>query len=228
MVNTLTNDSNYENLNSFLYRAIKEMIWEKELKPGSKIKQEHVAKLLGVSRTPLIKVLERLTSERMLEYIPRRGYFVKKLTFEEMLEIFTVRIVLEGVAIKEFTLKADDEEIDNLAKCFCQFDNVWNKSKKKSYISCDQKFHDKIIQLADNSLIIDINEMFNIYRFSYQKGLMRAPAETLVEHLNIIEKVKARDEKGAQILMIEHLERSKNNISLVFENMISEHDFIDW
>ncbi len=228
MPNTVTNDSNYENLNSFLYRAIKEMIWEQELKPGSKIKQEHVAERLGVSRTPLIKVLERLTTERMVKYIPRRGYFVKRLTIDEMLETFAVRVVLEGTAIKEFTRKATDLEVKQLAGCFSSFDNKWSKSKKQEYLLADQKFHSDIIKIANNSLIMDINDMFNISRFSYQKGLMRDPAETLSEHLKIIEKVQERDSKGAQLLMMNHLEKSKSNIAKVFDDRVNGDNIIDW
>jgi len=214
-----TNKNNYENLNSYLYRTIKEMIWNKELEAGDKIKQEHVAKKLGVSRTPLIKVLERLTTEKMVEYIPRRGYYVKDVDFEEMLEIFDVRIILEVVAIKKFILKATDEEIEELSKCFNSFENDnWDKDKIKKYKLCDQKFHKSIIEKTNNNLIKEINEMFNIYRFSYQKGLMREPKETISEHKKIVKQMEKRNIKEAQMLMMDHLEKSRENICVVYEN----------
>ncbi|CCU79829.1 Transcriptional regulator [Halanaerobium saccharolyticum subsp. saccharolyticum DSM 6643] len=214
-----TNKSDYENLNSYLYRTIKEMIWNKELEPGDKIKQEHVANELGVSRTPLIKVLERLTTEKMVEYIPRRGYYVKDVDFEEMLEIFDVRIILEVVAIKKFILQATDEEIEDLSKCFSCFDNDnWDKEKIEKYRVCDQEFHKSIIEQTNNNLIKEINEMFNIYRFSYQKGLMREPKETISEHKNIVNEMKKRNIREAQMLMMDHLEKSRENICVVYEN----------
>ncbi len=222
------NEPNFENLNTYLYRQIKEMVWDKILRPGEKIKQEHLAKELGVSRTPLIKVLERLTSERLLEYIPRRGYFVKKLTLEETLDLFSVRIGLESVAVKEVVEKATDEEIEELKQCFRPFGGEWTKEKKRKYLKADQQFHARLFEIANNGLLTDINEMFNIYRFSYQKGLMRDPAETLSEHQEILNQIEERDAKLAQIKMMEHLEISWKNIRKVFEEKLNNDGEINW
>lgn len=222
------NDENFENLNAHLYRKIKEMIWNKILRPGEKIKQEHLAHELGVSRTPLIKALERLTAERLLEYIPRRGYTVKKLTFDEMMEIFSVRIGLESVAVKEVIDKATAGEVEELKQYFKPFGGEWNKEKKRDYLLADQQFHARLFEIADNSLLTDINEMFNIYRFSYQKGLMRAPEVTLSEHQEIIKQIENRDVEKAQLLMMEHLEKSRKNIRKVYESRLNSNGETNW
>ena len=187
----------FEDLNTHIYRQIKQMIWEKTLKPGTKIRQEHLAQQLGVSRTPLIKMLQRLTSEHLVEYIPRRGFYVKRLTMEEMLEIFAVREVVEGVAARAVAEHANPQEIAELKDYFAPFIAVkdWDQEKKKAFTISDQCFHARMIEIASNRLLIQINEMFNIYKFSYQKGLVRPPSETLFEHLAILEAIEKRTRK---------------------------------
>lgn len=219
MVNSV---NNFENLNTFLYKQIKDMVWEKKLMPGDKIIQEQLAADLGVSRTPLIKVLERLTSERLIEYIPRRGYFVKKLTLEEMIEIFKVREVVEGVAVKEVADKATEKQIEELKGIFSKFDIDMCVELKNEYIEADQKFHSRLIEIADIQLIEDINEMFNIYRFSYQKGLMRDPSETIQEHQAILDKIEDHDSRAAQLLIMDHIEISSHSISKIFQEKYND------
>lgn len=209
--------NSFENLNTFLYKQIKDMIWNKQLLPGDKIIQEQLAAELGVSRTPLIKVLERLTTERLIDYIPRRGYFVKRLTLEEMIEIFKVREVVEGVAAKEVAEKASGEEITELKNIFAEFDVDKCDECNQEYIEADQKFHSRLIEIANIQLLEDINEMFNIYRFSYQKGLMRDPSETLMEHQEILKKIEEHDSRKAQLLVMDHIEKSSRNISNIYQ-----------
>lgn len=206
-------NSEFQDLNTHIYRQVKQMIWDKTLPPGSKILQEHLAQSLGVSRTPLIKTLQRLTSENLVEYIPRHGFYVKKLTLDEMMEIFAVREVVEGVAARAVAEHATDEEIAELKGYFTAYDGEWSSEKKKSYLVNDQKFHTRMVQIAGNRLLSQINEMFNIYRFSYQKGLVRPPGETLQEHLNIVDALERRDPRNAQLLAMLHIQNSRENLA---------------
>lgn len=206
----------HEDLITYLYKQVKQMIWENTLKPGEKIRQEHLAQMLGVSRTPVIKALQRLCSERLVEYIPRHGFSVKKLTVEEMMEIFAIREVVEGVAARAVTEKASDHELVVLQEFFAPFGDDWDERKVDEYRLADQRFHAQMIEIAGNSLLIEINEMFNIYRFSYQRGLMRHPRETLPEHLEIIKAIKRREPYDAQRLAMNHMAKSRENITRAF------------
>jgi DNA-binding GntR family transcriptional regulator len=219
----------FEDLNTHLYRQVKQMIWDRVLPPGSKIKQEYLAQQLNVSRTPLIKILQRLTSEHLVEYVPRRGFFVKKLTPEEMLEIFAVRQVVEGVSAKAVAENATAQEIAELKRYFEPFakDARWTKELESAYKHMDHQFHSKMIEIAGNRLLFEINEMFNIYTFSYQKGLARRPAETLGEHLDIIAAIERREPLTAQNLAMAHIENSRKNIMRLYrEKGLINGDFI--
>ncbi|MGE5606959.1 MAG: GntR family transcriptional regulator [Bacteroidota bacterium] len=217
------NPQDFQDLNTHIHLQVKQMIWDKKLAPGSKIRQEHLAQLLGISRTPLIKILQRLTSENLVEYVPRRGFYVKRLTLEEMIEIFSVREVVEGVAARTVAEHATDQEILDLKAYFAPFGKDWTPEKIEAYLQADQNFHARMVEIAGNHLIMQINEMFNIYWFSYQKGLIRHPSETLIEHLRVLDAIEHRAPRAAQELAMLHIENSRKNMNRIYaqKNMLN-------
>ncbi|NLG85158.1 MAG: GntR family transcriptional regulator [Firmicutes bacterium] len=100
----------FDDLVAAVYKKIKEMILNQDLKPGTKIKQEELERALGVSRTPIIKALHLLIADNLVTYTPRRGFTVKELTTREMVEIFYIRELLDGAAAREAAVKATEED----------------------------------------------------------------------------------------------------------------------
>ena len=75
----------HENLDQKAYLILKNMIMSRRLLPGEKIPQEKLAHDLGISRTPLVSALKYLEKEKLVEAIPRRGFYVRLFTKEEMI-----------------------------------------------------------------------------------------------------------------------------------------------
>ena len=67
----------HENLDQKAYQILKGMIIERQLLPGDKIPQEKLAEDLGISRTPLVNALKLLEQDKLVQSIPRRGFFVR-------------------------------------------------------------------------------------------------------------------------------------------------------
>ena len=104
----------HENLDQKVYQVIKEMIMLRKLLPGEKIPQESLAQDLGISRTPLVSALKFLEQEKLVVAKPRRGYFVRLFSKKEMLYIFELREVLEGLAARRAASHITDSQIDSL------------------------------------------------------------------------------------------------------------------
>ena len=104
----------HENLDQKAYEIVKNMITERQILPGEKIPQEKLAQELGISRTPLVSALKFLEHEKLVESKPRRGYFVRLFSKQEMVSIFELREVLEGLAAKRAAANITDKEIDIL------------------------------------------------------------------------------------------------------------------
>ena len=201
-----------ENLDQKVYSILKDMIMERQLLPGQKIPQEKLARELGISRTPLIGALKFLEQDKLVESVPRRGFFVRLFSKEEMVSIFELREVLEGLAARRAAAKITDTQITELNKFFQHFADQKNISDVKAYAREDRRFHGFVIDVGAKEFLKSILQTTNIISFSYQvlhsEGLVRPPNETIHEHLAVIEAIKARDSESAENLMRQHFKKS--------------------
>jgi DNA-binding GntR family transcriptional regulator len=193
-----------------VYEKLKQMILNGDLIPGQKINKVELATMLGVSITPVNEVVSRLVGENLIDKINRKGYFVKKLTFDDLKEFFAVRAGLEGIAIRLCIATLSAKELDKFNNIFDKFVLPFDQVEYINYIKADQEFHEKIIELCGNSIIINFDRNFNFVMKSYQKGLIRPPEETLSEHLEIVNAIKERNSQKAQALITSHHLKSRD------------------
>ncbi len=193
------------------YKRVKQMIVSKKLVPGQKIVQEQLAAQLGISRTPLRDALQMLEAESLVESIPRRGVVVRKFSNEEILEIYDCRIALEGAAIRLFVKEASDAAVGSLRELIMPF-KVDRPINENAYQKADSKFHDTIIKNCGNRFLYNLFQKGNLLTCIDSIGLVRAPEETLQEHMAIIEAIERRDVSAAVEGIQEHLEKSKRLI----------------
>jgi len=202
----------HENLDQKAYSILKNLIIERKLLPGQKIPQEKLARDLGISRTPLISALKFLEQEKLVESVPRRGFFVRLFNKEEMVYIFELREVLEGLAARRAAAKITDTHIKKLNSFFRHFTKQKNISDYKGYAREDRRFHNFVIDVGAKEFLKSILLTTNIISFSYQvlhtEGLVRPPNETIQEHLAVIEAIKVRDSEAAEELMRQHFKKS--------------------
>jgi len=202
----------HENLDQKAYQILKSMIIERQLLPGDKIPQEKLADDLGISRTPLINALKFLEHEKLVQSIPRRGFFVRLFDKAEMISIFELRELLEGLSARRACQNITDREIDQLKGFFRQFAGIKDITDIKAYAREDRRFHNLLTGIGAKEFLKSILETYNIISFSYQtvlsEGLVRSPNETIHEHLAIIEAISNRDADSAERLMRRHLSNS--------------------
>ena len=130
----------HENLDQKAYQILKTMIMDRQLLPGEKIPQEKLAEDLGISRTPLINALKFLEKEKLVQSIPRRGFFMRTFTQKEMISIFELREVLEGLAARKAAQKITDNQIVQLGKFFKQFAGDKDIDDIRAYAREDRRF----------------------------------------------------------------------------------------
>jgi DNA-binding GntR family transcriptional regulator len=202
----------HANLDQKVHQILKNMIMDRQLLPGKKIPQEKIAQELGVSRTPLIAALKYLEQEKLVESKPRRGFYVRLFSKAEMVSIFELREVLEGLTARRAAQRVGDAEIDRLKHFFAQFDLAQNITDYKAYSREDRRFHTYVTKIGAQEFLKSILETTNIISFSYQlinsEGLVRSPDETIHEHLAVIEAIGQRDPEAAESLMRRHFKKT--------------------
>jgi len=203
----------HENLDQKAYQILKTMIMERQLLPGEKIPQEKLAEDLGISRTPLINALKFLEKEKLVQSIPRRGFFMRTFTQKEMISIFELREVLEGLAARKAAQKITDNQIVQLGKFFKQFAGDEDIDDIRAYAREDRRFHKFLLDIGAKEFLKSILETYNVISYSYQvvspEGLVRHPRETIREHRAMIDAIAGRDAEAAENLMRRHFQRSR-------------------
>ena len=203
----------HENLDQKAYQILKAMIMDRQLLPGEKIPQEKLAEDLGISRTPLVNALKFLEKEKLVQSIPRRGFFMRTFTQKEMISIFELREVLEGLAARKAAQKITDNQIVQLGKFFKQFAGDKDIDDIRAYAREDRRFHKFLLDIGAKEFLKSILETYNVISYSYQvvspEGLVRHPRETIREHRAMIDAIAGRDAEAAENLMRRHFQRSR-------------------
>ena len=199
----------YENLDQKVYQEVKKLIEDRTLLPGEKIPQEKLAKELGISRTPLISALKFLEHEKLVEAKPRRGFFVRLFSIEEMISIFEIRELLEGLSARRAAKHITPEDATALRLIFKEFEKVGDISDYQAYAKADKQFHVFVANIGSKEFLTTILQTLNIITLAYQnvtsEGLIREPNETIKDHLNIVEAICNHDSELAEQLMRDHL-----------------------
>ena len=104
----------YEDLSQQVYKTLKEMILTGRLSSGEKLRQDSLAEELGVSRTPLLSAFSKLEREMLVEIVPRRGAFVKKYSYEELIHVYDIRVRLEPLGAAEAAVHGSRSAIADL------------------------------------------------------------------------------------------------------------------
>lgn len=199
----------YENLDQKVYQIVKTMIENRQLLPGKKIPQEKLAKELGISRTPLIAALKFLEHEKLVEQKPRRGFYVRLFSIEEMVSIFEIREVLEGLSARRAAKHITEKESKELRQIFKPFEKVEDIIDYQSYSRADRQFHMMVANIASREFLTSILQTFNIISLAYQyptsEGLIRVPNDTIKDHLEITDAICSHEADKAEQLMRRHL-----------------------
>ncbi len=199
---------NPRNLKEIVYRRLKEELVRGRIPEGSKLAEIHLARKLGVSRTPLREAINRLEQDGFVEIIPRRGAFVKKHSLQEILENLELREVLEGLAVRLAARHATAEMIGKMKACFRGFTGRKVEDSISSYAHQNIRFHNLIIEASQNQKLIAI--IRNLYdrmdMVRLHTILLPGRArKSLHEHRAIIQRIERGQDARAEKELREHI-----------------------
>lgn len=181
-----------------------------EFSPGERLSEAELARQLGISRGPLREALGRLEG-RLVVRTPRVGVSVIQISREDLLQLFTIREALEGMACRLAALHVTDRELVAIADLLAQHGRNPKVLSQRGYYqrTPDEDLHLQIVRCARNGrleeLLMDgLYYQLRLYRFraSAQPGRAQAAFE---EHKTILAALKARDPDAAEDAMRRHI-----------------------
>jgi len=179
--------------------------------PGQKLKEEHIAAELGVSRTPVRAAIQRLVSEGLLETGPKRGAIVSEWRDSDTEEIFELRVLAEGQAAAWATRHITPEEIDRMEALNARIEKAV-RTKPKGYL--------EEIQTANLSFHMALYESCGSARLRlFGTDLLQYPLvtggfyiysdadalESIRQHTDIVNALRSRNSDWAKSSLTSHL-----------------------
>jgi len=183
-----------------------------ELTPGTQLREVHLAREIGISRPTLREALQGLRQEGLVRHEPHRGMFVATLGAAEIVDIYTVRRVVEGPAARAAHrasaagLQAVEDAFERLAEL--------EGGEDGKVIGADLRFHQSIVALLDSPrLTAFYDSVVAALRPCLTLLAIERPAvvhpESVAQHRRIADAIVARQGRAAERLLIAHIEANE-------------------
>jgi DNA-binding GntR family transcriptional regulator len=205
-----------ENTHDEIYEKIYVAILEHRLHPGTKLVEERLADIFGVSRARVREVLARLAHEQIVEMIPQRGAYVAKPSIEQALDVFEARRLIEPAVLRRLIETLTPEKLARLRQHQELELDAHRREDKRAVVRLSGEFHSLAAELAGNTALArsmrELSVMTCLMIFLYD-----APTSTSCradEHSQIIDAIARRDGSRAERLMLEHLNHIESGMKL--------------
>jgi DNA-binding GntR family transcriptional regulator len=192
-----------------IYDDIKEQIVSEKLQPGQWLIERELCETYGLSRTPVREVLWKLLADGFLEQEPNKGFVVRKLSLEQIFEIFQTREAIEGMAARLAASRRDDAAFaSRLAGIRKELARVNVEQEVARSVELGRKLHRAIMEAAHNNLMAEISvRLGNLTALTSNltKKSTAIEKQSRDAHCRIIDALLEGDEEKSERVMREHL-----------------------
>jgi len=191
-----------------VYGAIRQALLSGRLRPGTKLQEPVLARLLTVSRERVRKALHRLVHERWLEAVPNRGTFVPAPSVGELRELYEVRAILEDAVVAKLARTAGNGSAEKLREHVAKERSAVKSGDRSRLFGLSTEFHALLAEHSGNEQLSRTLKTL-LPRSSLHFSLFAPPALHNCagphDHGDIVKAVLSGDTDKARALMREHL-----------------------
>ena len=205
--------------------ALRDMIVNNRLPPGSSYLETELAEMLGMSRTPVREAAVMLEAQGLVEVRPRRGIRILPVSVLDMEEIYDVLTVLEGLAAEKAAKRpVTAEEKKAIEAALDAMDAALDADDREAWAEADRRFHHHLICLAGNGRLDAIVTSFNdqVQRARNVTARLRPkPVASNQDHRDVYEAILSGDSERARDVHTQHRMRAK----VLLIGLLQEHGF---
>ena len=207
------------------YDRIKSQIMQLELKPGQVINDLDVSKDMGISRTPVRDAFRRLEFEGLLHNQPRRGWMVSPLRLEDIREIFLIKESLQGMLARQAAGCQDECLRDELKVVLKEMEESVDVAGQAWWDKAHARFHELMFEMSDfptgrtKTILDHLNDQWRRVR----RGLFTLEGyrvRELRDHILVGQAILEGDAEKSQALMQAHLQRVREELLHLLENLV--------
>ena len=198
-----------------VYERLKGAILAGRLNPEERLTEEHLAEKMGVSRTPIREALHKLESEGLIRPLETRGFIVPRDSREEVEELFDIRAVLEGYALRVICEKASGPNLEKLSECLERAGRALARNRINDVFKWNTQFHDALHGMVTereklHRMMVEMRQ----HVLRYRRNTLQHPDAgkgTLDGHRKILLALRLKDPDLCERMMREHIQQAKED-----------------
>ena len=204
-------------LKDVAFESIRKKIINGELAPGSRIREDHLAEELSMSRTPVREAVHELIAGGLVVNVPRKGLYLVEPSMEDMENYIDIRKSLESLSIAKCVSRIKEDQLNELSQLLEEFESAITKGKFEVCNKLDNDFHFAIAAISGNTKLLEIfNDLAGFLSLARSIEKKTHPLEknkkTLDEHRKILEAIRIKDVKLAEAAMANNIETMRLNL----------------
>lgn len=193
--------------------------------PGQRLVEADLTHDFGVSRGPLREAFGRLSAEGLLQIVPHRGALVRKLCYEETVEIFQIRSGLEPLAARLAAAAID--RADNRQRFEAGIRQIWDEAPRmdSGYHRENRQFHLSIFEVCGNAQLVGLSRQLQLPLILMQLSNTKTPEmyrNSVEEHRAVATAILRGDGDAAEAAMRRHLERANYDLATMPQSIFDE------
>jgi DNA-binding GntR family transcriptional regulator len=209
------------NLTTLAYNSIKEYILEGRLDEDSRLTEEFLSTQLGISKSPIREALNRLETEGLIRIEPRKGAYLRRLSPEEVHDLYDLREALETHVMR--TAKLTPALFAELHQSLKRHRAFLKANDRTRYIEEDVHFHASLANATTNAQLCAVleniqNQIWLSRRKTYDLSSSTAPGH----HEAIVEALESKDRDKAEGIMREHIQNVRRHLVEFLQNRQAE------
>jgi DNA-binding GntR family transcriptional regulator len=200
-----------------IHSELRQEIIRREIPPGARLSENILSQRWKVSRTPIREILRRLEAEGLISSVRYKGFIIQRITFEDINQLYTIKISLEGLAGRLATpvLSQYPQKMKELDKLHAEMKAFSKKGDIELYAKKNNEFHYLIWNSCQNRWLIKIleNLSLQIHRFIVKAlNVPRRMENSVVEHGEILEKIKEGKGKAVEKTIGNHFRKALEDL----------------
>lgn len=208
-------DSKLLSLENKVFIKLEDEILSGKLTRGTALTEISLSERLGVSRTPVRSALHRLAEEGLVEAVANKGCVVIGITNADLVDIYKIRVRLEGLASAIAATRITEEGLNALRESVELAEFYISKNDAEKLKELDSEFHETIYRSTGNRLLCKTLSELHRKIKSYRKLSLTVPGRlerSVLEHREIYQAIAIRDAEKADMLTSLHIERALENV----------------
>ncbi|QGZ64629.1 GntR family transcriptional regulator [Paraburkholderia acidisoli] len=204
----------YRTIQEYVLGTLRVEILQGVYVAGTRLRQEEVAKRLGVSTTPVREAFRDLRAEGLVAIDPNKGVEVRGLTADDVSEIYELRMMLEPMLAARACLRASAAQLDAAHACHAAMSAVAPTSEQWTLLNED--FHQALMQSEASTRLFDVVRGLSLLARPYVSLSMYVQPDIMAsnnaEHAQLLEAWRARDTESVHEQTRVHLLNTRDAI----------------